>query len=68
MATPLEVIHSEKLASTPLPDLSHISFEDFKNVYEPAEDTYLFVDVLEAEATFILGLTPAICLELGFLV
>lgn len=35
------------------------------DVYEPAEDTYLFLDALQDELPFLTALDPAICLEIG---
>jgi hypothetical protein len=49
------------------PSLDHLSRDDFKHVYEPAEDTFLLLDVLEAEQTYINGLRPLICMEIGYL-
>ena len=38
---------------------------DFRNVYEPAEDSWLLVDVFRAEANFLHSLRPSIVLEIG---
>lgn len=48
-----------------IPDLSHISVEDYSKVYEPAEDTYLFLDTLKAEKSFLCSRKPGVCLEIG---
>ncbi|OZJ06369.1 hypothetical protein BZG36_00757 [Bifiguratus adelaidae] len=39
--------------------------EAFMNVYEPAEDTFLFLDALEGEADAIRARHPSVCLEIG---
>ncbi|KAJ8923942.1 hypothetical protein NQ315_006718 [Exocentrus adspersus] len=46
--------------NTPLYNLS-----TFSEVYEPSEDTFLFVDALEADASFLLGLKPKVAIEVG---
>lgn len=35
------------------------------DVYEPAEDTFLFVDALQDELPLLVALDPAICVEIG---
>ena len=48
------------------PSLSHFSYTDFADVYEPADDTFLFLDALRAERSpFLAERQPRICLELG---
>lgn len=47
--------------STPL--YNHVY--DYEDVYEPAEDTFLFLDALEDDANAIQGIKPEIVLEIG---
>ncbi|ORX75049.1 S-adenosyl-L-methionine-dependent methyltransferase [Anaeromyces robustus] len=49
----------------PTPDLSHLTSKDYRNVYEPAEDTFLLLDSLEEDQEYIKQLKPKICLEIG---
>ena len=37
----------------PTPNLAHFSSDDFNFIYEPAEDTFLFLDALEQEVDFL---------------
>ncbi|CAH1965573.1 unnamed protein product [Acanthoscelides obtectus] len=45
---------------TPLYDL-----KKFSNVYEPSEDTFLFIDAIEKDFSFLKQLKPAIAVEIG---
>ncbi|KAH8555456.1 S-adenosyl-L-methionine-dependent methyltransferase [Umbelopsis sp. PMI_123] len=47
------------------PDLSHLNSKDFRNIYEPAEDTFLLLDALEHDQSELQALQPSICLEIG---
>ncbi|KAG0327016.1 HemK methyltransferase member 2 [Podila humilis] len=49
----------------PTPDLSHLKRQDYEFIYEPAEDTFLFLDAFEDEALFLKTLNPIISLEVG---
>lgn len=47
------------------PYLTHITSEDFKYVYEPAEDSFLLLDALETDLPKLRSEKPAICMEIG---
>ncbi|KAH8120652.1 S-adenosyl-L-methionine-dependent methyltransferase [Phellopilus nigrolimitatus] len=49
----------------PTPDMRHLTKEDYKHVYEPAEDTFIFLDALEEEAEELRRTKPRLCLEIG---
>eukprot|EP00388_Colpodella_angusta_P008423 GDKJ01023041.1.p1 GENE.GDKJ01023041.1~~GDKJ01023041.1.p1 ORF type:complete len:233 (-),score=36.06 GDKJ01023041.1:54-752(-) len=51
--------------SAKLPNLDHFTFKDYKNIYEPAEDTYLFIDAILDDKSFLTHLKPHIVLEIG---
>ncbi|CAG5136453.1 unnamed protein product [Candidula unifasciata] len=48
---------------TPL--LGNVRDEDFNQVYEPAEDSFLLLDALEKEDNFLQTLKPTVCVEVG---
>ncbi|KAI6159583.1 S-adenosyl-L-methionine-dependent methyltransferase [Pisolithus thermaeus] len=49
----------------PTPDFSHLTDKDKLYVYDPAEDTFLFLDALEQDAEDLKSQKPLICLEIG---
>jgi len=52
-------------AMLPTPDYSHFKCEDYENFYEPAEDTFLFLDALEKEITYLNSIQPLFAVEIG---
>nr|XP_016926398.1 methyltransferase N6AMT1 [Drosophila suzukii] len=47
------------------PYTDHLSLEDFEQVYEPAEDSFLLLDALEKDLPYLEQLQPHLCVELG---
>ncbi|XP_032362153.1 methyltransferase N6AMT1 isoform X1 [Etheostoma spectabile] len=52
-------------ASYPTPVYSHAGRGDFRDVYEPAEDSFLLIDALEKDADRLQLMSPCVCLEVG---
>lgn len=52
----------------PTPSLSHLKKADYARVYEPAEDTFVFLDALELDAERLTsgGTRPRVVCEIGF--
>ena len=48
-----------------VPRLDHFSFRDYDNIYEPSDDTFLFLDALKSELALLRSLQPHLCVELG---
>lgn len=48
-----------------LPSLDHFSYKDFEEIYEPAEDTFLLIDSLEADSAELVAAAPDVVLEIG---
>ncbi|XP_072023144.1 methyltransferase N6AMT1-like, partial [Amphiura filiformis] len=53
------------MASFQTPNYSHLTQQDYENVYEPAEDTFLLMDALEQDIDNIHQLKPSVCVEIG---
>lgn len=49
----------------PTPLYSHAGRGDFREVYEPAEDSFLLIDALEKDADRLQRMSPCVCLEVG---
>lgn len=49
----------------PTPTTDHLLEERFKDVYEPSEDSFLFMDALQQEEDTLKVLQPATVLEMG---
>ncbi|CAL1598422.1 unnamed protein product [Knipowitschia caucasica] len=51
--------------SYPTPLYSHAGRGDFRDVYEPAEDSFLLIDALEKDAERLKAMCPRLCVEVG---
>lgn len=47
------------------PTYSHLTTEDYNNVYEPSEDSFILIDALELDLQSLKDRKPSICLEIG---
>ncbi|RSH89487.1 S-adenosylmethionine-dependent methyltransferase [Saitozyma podzolica] len=51
--------------SLPTPYIGHLTEEDYEHVYEPAEDSFILLDALEADAIPLRAARPSLCVEIG---
>ncbi|WWD22806.1 hypothetical protein CI109_107300 [Kwoniella shandongensis] len=51
--------------SLPTPQIAHLTEDDYEHVYEPAEDSFILLDALEADAEELRHAKPIICVEIG---
>ncbi|CBQ72218.1 related to MTQ2-Putative S-adenosylmethionine-dependent methyltransferase [Sporisorium reilianum SRZ2] len=49
----------------PTPTLTHLTKQDYRRVYEPAEDTFILLDALEADASSLTTTSSPLCFEIG---
>ena len=57
---------SRRIMTAKVPDLNHLARADFEQVYEPSDDTYLFLDGILSECDYIKSVVnPKICVEIG---
>jgi len=47
------------------PLIDHLTSKDFQNVYEPAQDSFLFIDSLQKDVDNLKALNPKFILEIG---
>ena len=46
-------------------NFDHLSSDDYKISYEPSEDTFLLIDSLYYDESYISSIQPKTCLEIG---
>lgn len=49
----------------PTPDYSHFTTKDYEEIYEPSEDTFLFIDAIEKDIELLNSINPLVALEIG---
>lgn len=64
--SPRRLAHRDKRwHMLPTPSLKHLSKEDYQRVYEPAEDSFVFLDALEQDADQLRAAAPRVVVEIG---
>lgn len=51
--------------SASMPSLDHFGLRDFDDVYEPSDDTYLFLDALATDRAKLRAAKPVLAIEIG---
>ena len=46
-------------------EFDHLSSEDYKKAYEPSEDTFLMIDTIYYDESYLCSHNPKVCLEIG---
>jgi hypothetical protein len=59
------MIYSKETLEYPTPSLDHFKRDDYRNFYEPAEDSFLFLDGLTKDRQLLQELNPKVILEIG---
>ena len=55
----------EEAGAAALPDLDHLTVHDFRDIYEPSDDTFLLIDAIAADVEEIRAQRPRIVVEIG---
>ena len=58
-------VSAQHLFMLATPDVSHLSKADFLRVYEPAEDSFCFLDALEQDQERLRQACPRLVVEIG---
>lgn len=54
--------------SIPTPQIAHFTEEDYRDIYEPAEDSFILLDALEKDADLIRLTEPTLSVEIGLVI
>ena len=62
----IKTIYDEKLSTGFCCDFSHLKSTDYRDVYEPSEDSFLLIDALELDIDYIVNeIKPLYIVEIG---